>query len=124
MNFRAKKTPSPETIDITFIKHDDSFSWPSPTSDELEESPVITPNCSTCSLDMNFDKNSVISELSSVSSLDGPIEDIYCKRRSSRLRISNRARIEPSILNHVLDFLSTCFWKCSTGCQQLPDKHF
>ncbi|XP_068915451.1 uncharacterized protein [Tenebrio molitor] len=147
MNIRTKKSKCHEEgIEITFMKSD-MLPWPEPDDDKFQgktrkpQSSQISlvaevtavsvsaetlNNSSSCnSLDVNFDNNSILSELSSVSSLDGPIEDIYCKRRNgSKYRINNRTRIEPSILNHFLDFLSMCFWKCSTGCQQVPDKQY
>ncbi|CAH1367580.1 unnamed protein product [Tenebrio molitor] len=132
MNIRTKKSKCHEEgIEITFMKSD-MLPWPEPDDDKFQEVTAVSAsaetlnNSSSCnSLDVNFDNNSILSELSSVSSLDGPIEDIYCKRRNgSKYRINNRTRIEPSILNHFLDFLSMCFWKCSTGCQQVPDKQY
>ncbi|XP_068915457.1 uncharacterized protein [Tenebrio molitor] len=132
MNIRTKKSKCHEEgIEITFMKSD-MLPWPEPDDDKFQEVTAVSVsaetlnNSSSCnSLDVNFDNNSILSELSSVSSLDGPIEDIYCKRRNgSKYRINNRTRIEPSILNHFLDFLSMCFWKCSTGCQQVPDKQY
>ncbi|KAJ3663292.1 hypothetical protein Zmor_007595 [Zophobas morio] len=91
----------------------------------LTETPQELPNSTSCtSLNVNYDNNSIHSKLSSISSFDGPIADVYRKRRhgSNRFRNNTRTRIEPTVLNHVLDILSICFWKCSTGCQQLPDK--
>jgi hypothetical protein len=104
MNLRTKKSKCHEEgIEITLMKSD-MLPWPEPDDDKFQgktrkpqssqislvaevtavsASAETLNNSSSCnSLDVNFDNNSILSELSSVSSLDGPIEDIYCKRRN------------------------------------------